>query len=80
MSNKRDEYYPFNKEDLTSREEGKDCFGKICYCLVCGHDDGWCIDHDQGPCLPCNGNEEDRMTKGFCDPPEESVIPTESLE
>ncbi|MFA5020321.1 MAG: hypothetical protein WC533_04440 [Candidatus Pacearchaeota archaeon] len=50
---------------------GKPCYGKPCACLCCWHEEYFCIDHSQGPCLVCGGSEEERNTEGFCVPDED---------
>jgi len=65
----RDLYKTFG-DDCLSDAEGYDCYGKPCACMVCRHEEYFCIDHHQGPCTACNGADEDR-TSDFCLPPEE---------
>lgn len=55
--------------------ETRSCYGKLCYCLVCAHEEWFCVDQAQGPCTACSGTENERNTEGFCDPPEEDYAP-----
>ncbi len=50
-----------------SDQEGADCFGKPCACLVCRHVDGYCVDKSlDSPCNDCGGQDNDRADD-FCD-------------
>ena len=57
-------------EYCLSWEKGKDCYGKPCACNVCGHEEYFYVNYDTGPCLDCNGKDEDRTTE-FCIPDED---------
>ncbi len=48
-----------------SDQEDYDCYGKPCACMVCRHEDNFCIDGD--PCYVCSGKNNDRALD-FCNP------------
>ncbi len=50
-----------------SDQKGYACYGLPCTCLACRHEEGFCIDHDQGPCRVCSGTLEE-VTTEFCMP------------
>ena len=51
-------------ERCISEDERKPCYGKPCACLVCHHEDFFCV---EDPCYGCEGKGDER-TSGFCVP------------
>ena len=64
------ELYDLFGKSCLSPQKDYDCGGKPCACLVCRHEDYFCVEGD--PCYDCKGEDKDRIS-GFCNPSDEEL-------
>ena len=63
------ELYDIFGEGCISNQEDKDCYKKPCACLVCKHEEYFCVTDITHPCSLCDGTAVERASE-FCVPSE----------
>ena len=54
-------------DNCGSDQDDYACYGKPCVCMVCRHEENFCIDYNTTPCYGCGGEDYERPLD-FCHP------------